>query len=351
MRHPDQTFVASCVLAIGKIASALPVATGSCLFGLMALMAHPATPSNVVADSVVVMRRIMQQNKDQDVEEEKKWMSELEEWEVAKTLRAVERAARRETEGADGEGAGEEEIVDSPSSSESEEEEESDIEENGGVEMSEKKKKKRAKKKAKKEAKKIKKKAKKAKKKLKKAKKSASKSRRASVEEEEAKFPRPVRNDPVVRVIHKLWTTTVPTARASIVWMISEFQFKEEIRQFAPDALRRLAKSFKDEEVEVKLQILNLAVKMALAKKEVKKVVKEKIKEEIKEEVKEEVKEEAKEEAKDDEKVKEAKNEESQAAAEQEKKTALIHATVQKLMDYILELARYDNNTVRTLFL
>ena len=129
--------------------------------------------------------------------------------------------------------------------------------------------------------------------------------------------------------------------------MISEFQFKEEIRQFAPDALRRLAKSFKDEEVEVKLQILNLAVKMALAKKEVKKVVKEEIKEEIKEEVKEEVKEEAK----NDEKVKEAKNEESQAAAEQEKKSALIHATVQKLMDYILELARYDNNTVRTLFL
>merc|ERR1712127_983157 len=86
VRHPDKLFVSSCVLAIGKIASALPEATGSCLFGLMALMSHPATPPNVVADSVVVMRRIMQQNKDQDVEEEKKWMSELAEWEEAKTL-------------------------------------------------------------------------------------------------------------------------------------------------------------------------------------------------------------------------------------------------------------------------
>ena len=111
--------------------------------------------------------------------------------------------------------------------------------------------------------------------------------------------------------------------------MISEFQFKEEIRQFAPDALRRLAKSFKDEEVEVKLQILNLAVKMGLAKKE----------------VKNEVKTEVKNEAKNDKEAKEAKNEESQAA-EQEKKAALIHVTVQKLMEYILELARYDNNTV-----
>ena len=48
-----------------------------------------------------------------------------------------------------------------------------------------------------------------------------------TVQDDESRYPRPVRNDPVVRVIHKLWSTTVPTARASIVWMISEFQFKD----------------------------------------------------------------------------------------------------------------------------
>ena len=91
VRHPDKLFVSSCVLAIGTIASALPEATGSCLFGLMALMSHPATPANVVADSVVVMRRIMQQNKKQDIENEVKWVQTLQDWEDAKQLRAAER--------------------------------------------------------------------------------------------------------------------------------------------------------------------------------------------------------------------------------------------------------------------
>ena len=71
------------------------------------------------------------------------------------------------------------------------------------------------------------KKAKKAKKKAKKAKKKAKKAKKMTVQDDESRYPRPVRNDPVVRVIHKLWSTTVPTARASIVWMISEFQFKD----------------------------------------------------------------------------------------------------------------------------
>ena len=246
VRHPDKLFVSSCVLAIGKIASALPEATGSCLFGLMALMSHPATPPNVVADSVVVMRRIMQQNKKEDIKNEKIWIDTLNTWKIEKIKREEERIATKLLEGEavqDGEEVEEEDSPSSESESSSEEEDE------GGKELSAKKKKKRAKKKAKKVAKKLKKKQKKAKKKAKKAKK---KSKKLVEEDDESKYPRPVRNDPVVRVIHKLWQTTVPTARASIIWMIAEFQFKNEIKNFAPDALRRLAKSFKNEKVEGK---------------------------------------------------------------------------------------------------
>ena len=54
VRHPDPLFVSQCVLAVGRIASRLPgKAAVQCLFGLMALMGHPTTASNVVADSVV----------------------------------------------------------------------------------------------------------------------------------------------------------------------------------------------------------------------------------------------------------------------------------------------------------
>ena len=226
VRHPDKLFVSSCVLAIGKIASALPEATGSCLFGLMALMSHPATPPNVVADSVVVMRRIMQQNKKEDIKNEKIWIDTLNTWKIEKIKREEERIATKLLEGEavqDGEEVEEEDSPSSESESSSEEEDE------GGKELSAKKKKKRAKKKAKKVAKKLKKKQKKAKKKAKKAKK---KSKKLVEEDDESKYPRPVRNDPVVRVIHKLWQTTVPTARASIIWMIAEFQFKNEIKNF-----------------------------------------------------------------------------------------------------------------------
>lgn len=55
---------------------------------------------------------------------------------------------------------------------------------------------------------------------------------------------------------------TVPAARASILWLIGEYN--EHVPKIAPDVLRKMAKSFCDEETSVKLQVLNLAVKLVL---------------------------------------------------------------------------------------
>uniref|UniRef100_A0A1Q3FFZ8 AP-3 complex subunit beta n=1 Tax=Culex tarsalis TaxID=7177 RepID=A0A1Q3FFZ8_CULTA len=54
----------------------------------------------------------------------------------------------------------------------------------------------------------------------------------------------------------------VPAARASILWLIGEYN--DKVPKIAPDVLRKLAKSFVDEEDVVKLQVLNLAVKLYL---------------------------------------------------------------------------------------
>lgn len=68
----------------------------------------------------------------------------------------------------------------------------------------------------------------------------------------------------VVKKIAKLVDDVeIPVARASIVWMIGEF--RDSIPTRAPDCLRKLAKTFSDEDGVVKLQILNLAVKLFLS--------------------------------------------------------------------------------------
>lgn len=51
-------------------------------------------------------------------------------------------------------------------------------------------------------------------------------------------------------------------ARASILWLIGEYC--EHVPKIAPDVLRKMAKSFTNEEDIVKLQILNLAAKLYL---------------------------------------------------------------------------------------
>ncbi|CAF0877310.1 unnamed protein product [Adineta steineri] len=61
----------------------------------------------------------------------------------------------------------------------------------------------------------------------------------------------------IVRMVDKV---TVPTARASILWLIGEYS--DRISKLAPDVLRKMAKSFPDEETIVKHQILNLAAKL-----------------------------------------------------------------------------------------
>ena len=55
---------------------------------------------------------------------------------------------------------------------------------------------------------------------------------------------------------------TVPMARASILWLIGEYS--DRVNKIAPDVLRKTAKTFCEEENIVKLQILNLAVKLYL---------------------------------------------------------------------------------------
>ncbi|CAF1506511.1 unnamed protein product [Rotaria sordida] len=61
----------------------------------------------------------------------------------------------------------------------------------------------------------------------------------------------------IVRMVDKV---TVPIARASILWLIGEYS--DRISKLAPDVLRKMAKSFIDEETIVKHQILNLAAKL-----------------------------------------------------------------------------------------
>ena len=63
----------------------------------------------------------------------------------------------------------------------------------------------------------------------------------------------------IKRMTRLLTTVTVPLARASILWLVGEYV--EKVPKLAPDVLRKMAKSFAEEEDIVKLQILNLAAK------------------------------------------------------------------------------------------
>lgn len=58
----------------------------------------------------------------------------------------------------------------------------------------------------------------------------------------------------------------VPRARASIAWIIGEFI--DQVPRFGPDALRLLLKEFVEQDLEVKMQTLNLGCKVYLINKE-----------------------------------------------------------------------------------
>uniref|UniRef100_A0A336KCG1 AP-3 complex subunit beta n=1 Tax=Culicoides sonorensis TaxID=179676 RepID=A0A336KCG1_CULSO len=68
-------------------------------------------------------------------------------------------------------------------------------------------------------------------------------------------------HDDILKQMAKLLDfITVPAARAAILWLIGEYN--NRVPKIAPDVLRKAAKTFADEQNIVKLQILNLAVKL-----------------------------------------------------------------------------------------
>ena len=66
----------------------------------------------------------------------------------------------------------------------------------------------------------------------------------------------------VKRMARLLDRVRAPMARSAIVWMVGEY--RELIPRMAADWLRRLSQSYRDEDETVKLQVLNLAVKLYL---------------------------------------------------------------------------------------
>lgn len=73
-------------------------------------------------------------------------------------------------------------------------------------------------------------------------------------------------SDVIKHMAKLLDTVKNPQARASIAWIISEHV--SQLQTVAPDVLRKLAKSFPEEDLLVKLQALNLGVKLYLTNPE-----------------------------------------------------------------------------------
>ncbi|KAJ3595874.1 hypothetical protein NHX12_002286 [Muraenolepis orangiensis] len=73
----------------------------------------------------------------------------------------------------------------------------------------------------------------------------------------------PEKHSDIIKHMAKLTDNIqVAMARASILWLIGEYC--EHVPKIAPDVLRKMAKSFTNEEDIVKLQIINLAAKLYL---------------------------------------------------------------------------------------
>ncbi|RNA11859.1 AP-3 complex subunit beta-2 [Brachionus plicatilis] len=73
----------------------------------------------------------------------------------------------------------------------------------------------------------------------------------------------PSKNGSIIKRMAKMSDkVSVAMAKASILWLIGEYS--DQVKKLAPDVLRKMAKTFCDEEISVKLQILNLAVKLFL---------------------------------------------------------------------------------------
>ena len=70
----------------------------------------------------------------------------------------------------------------------------------------------------------------------------------------------------IIHMAKLMDTIKVPAARAAILWVLGEYS--DRVPKVAPDVLRKMAKSFTMEEPQVKMQILNLATKLALTNPE-----------------------------------------------------------------------------------
>ena len=68
--------------------------------------------------------------------------------------------------------------------------------------------------------------------------------------------------DIIIQMAKLVDTVEVAQARAAIVWVVGEYC--DRVPRHAPDVLRKLAKTFCNEEVQVKQQVVNLAVKLYL---------------------------------------------------------------------------------------
>ncbi|XP_059480112.1 AP-3 complex subunit beta-2 isoform X2 [Neocloeon triangulifer] len=66
----------------------------------------------------------------------------------------------------------------------------------------------------------------------------------------------------IIQMAKLVDNVSVPQARASILWLLGEYS--ERVPKIAPDVLRKMAKSFTNEEDIVKLQVMTLAVKLCL---------------------------------------------------------------------------------------
>ncbi|TPP52419.1 AP-3 complex subunit beta [Fasciola gigantica] len=66
----------------------------------------------------------------------------------------------------------------------------------------------------------------------------------------------------IIRIAQLTDTMTVPSALASILWLLGEYSHR--VPKIAPDVLRKMAKTFVSQESVVKLQVLNLAAKLAI---------------------------------------------------------------------------------------
>ena len=243
VRHSDTEFGKAVIRTVGRLAAKFEDKYHIVLSGLTALVVQPNIDDRLVGEAIVVIRMLVQKFKASDMEAEQEAKGRGRE-------NSRREKKKREEEGAPAEDDGKELTLDDISSDEdsdvSDKDDDSDADDDSP----------KSQKKEEEGQEKLKKK----KKKLKKRIKRQNRDKARVQHEKEMK-------DPVIMLARMLDRVKVSSARASIIWIIGEFQYKPALYRMGPDALRRLAISFKEETSEVKLQIANLAMKLVLQRR------------------------------------------------------------------------------------